>query len=53
MYIRKEGYDRFLLRVALSFGTTIKPWSSKLMVVIKAMINEINSVAYMVGELQI
>jgi len=37
---------------ALSFGMAVRPWSSGLMIVIKVMINEVNSVSYIVGALQ-
>ena len=51
--IREAGYVGFLLSEVLSFGTTLTRWSSNLMVVIKVMINEVNSIAYIVAALQI
>ena len=52
MYSREAGCDELILSENLSFGTVVTPQSSGLMVVIKVMINEVNSVSYPVGALQ-
>jgi len=41
-----------MLNEALSFGMAVIPWSSSLMIVIKVIINEVNSVTSSVGALQ-
>jgi len=52
MYSREAGYYEFMLSEALSFGTAVTCWSLGLMIVIKVMINEVNSVSYTAGALQ-
>ena len=49
MYIWEAGYHWCMLNEALSFGTTIMPSPSCLVIMIKVMINEVNSVACTVG----
>ena len=51
MYNTEAGYDWLMLSEALSFETAAMPLSSGLMVVIKVMINEVNSVPCTVGVL--
>ena len=42
-----------MLNEALSFGTAVTPCSSGLMIVIKVMVNELNSVACAMGTLRL
>jgi len=49
MYMTETGSNRIMVSVALSFGETVTPRSSNLMLIIKVMINEVNSVACIVG----
>jgi len=52
MYRREVGRDEFILREALSFRTAVMPQSLDLMIVIKVMINEVNSISCLVEALQ-
>jgi len=52
MYLKEIGYDLFMLSEALFFGMAVTPSSLSFMVVIKVLINELNSAAYMVGLLR-
>jgi len=52
MYMRETVSNRIMVSEALSFGMTVIPLSSNLMIVIKVIINEVNSVARTVGVLQ-